>query len=345
MESWRNHVDQRPSPFLTERLDDNTTWVLLSSRHQHFPAKELQVLKQANWKRELETLKGELPVPFNYARSWWPWRPILSEAKNTWYLNPGLPINSRTCADDLDLVNNVVRSIRYAYKGLVPPHDGPKEIAPPRTWSPPIAELAREAMVEGIAYILWWMSFCLDTEAKLKQNVIRMIDGLNVGDFSKAGVVIDLEQDCQVLNLPLWREHDVPVYYLWRPQFENVTRFLRLDPRVLALLRAGQTPHQIEKRISPGIFQFDKYLQDCSNPPPGFSQRRQRNEAIISSTSRDGEHGVSRNPFRRNIPDAWCTGSIPRRRQLFVYTTAGGTAQSQQQQPVTTTTTTTSASK
>jgi hypothetical protein len=232
----------RYTKYHTQVAEENT-WVLLSKSCSSFPT-------------------GDLPPRMDIMRSWLPFRPT-SGRSSAWFLESSDSINVRECRTNYLNAWSMVRNLQHRsthHPGTSPFHGRPTEVDIPQTlvWSKKILSLIRDSMVDAIGYLSWWEAI---TELRgYPKDLTSSIKKLNTGQYAKLGVVVDLESDWTGMNIPFWYEQDVPVYYLWQPEFTKFPRLALLNPRLLELPK--QDARLAEAELSDvDITLYDEFLQ------------------------------------------------------------------------------------
>jgi len=92
--------------------------------------------------------------------------------------------------------------------------------------------ICKHTAVDHLGFLTWWTLSVSRWDANLDHHVVAVIKCLHL-HFHRRGVLVDLEQDWQEINMPNLIRHQVPVAYLWTPALTSLPRFTSLPPRVL----------------------------------------------------------------------------------------------------------------
>lgn len=168
-----------------------------------------------------------------------PWRPFTPAAGHDRTNIPWFFDSCRSSYYDLDAVRADVFSVcntiheicnHYSeYRGPMPKFTEPISFASDDEFL-----RSKETMLEGLAFIAWWMAWFPDCLVSNKRNLsYSLIDSLkkwNLESPARHGIIFDLHQDIYTVNLPLWLTYCIPVFYQWTPAANDDRRFLKLSP-------------------------------------------------------------------------------------------------------------------
>ena len=99
------------------------------------------------------------------------------------------------------------------------------------------ANVKRQAL-DYLAFITWWTASFSRWDTVLPQSVVSAICDLDLGQYQKRGVLINLERDWRHISLPhLIRQH-IPTFIRWREALNAHERFLSVSPKFLRAFEA-----------------------------------------------------------------------------------------------------------
>ncbi|KIJ90559.1 hypothetical protein K443DRAFT_15120 [Laccaria amethystina LaAM-08-1] len=93
--------------------------------------------------------------------------------------------------------------------------------------------VVKRTAIDYLGFLAWWTASISRWEADLDDQVTTQIKGLGLAQFRKRGVLIDLEQHWQEINIPNLLKNSVPIAYPWTPSLSMSPRFRCLAPRIL----------------------------------------------------------------------------------------------------------------
>ena len=93
--------------------------------------------------------------------------------------------------------------------------------------------IARRTAMDYLGFFAWWTSLISQWEADLDTHTATEIKDLCLSRFRKRGVLVDLEQHWQEINIPNLLMHGVLVTYPWFPSLSMSPRFRCLAPCIL----------------------------------------------------------------------------------------------------------------
>ncbi|EDQ98479.1 uncharacterized protein LACBIDRAFT_300221 [Laccaria bicolor S238N-H82] len=131
--------------------------------------------------------------------------------------------------------------------------------------------VAKRTAVDYLGFLTWWTVSISRWEADLDAPVADQIKSLRLERFRRRGVLVDLEQHWQEINVTNLLRHGVPIAYPWSPSLSCSPRFRSFAPRILQAYD--------ERRISTGgevhstdfddwsdefavIRQYDRFFQE-----------------------------------------------------------------------------------
>ncbi|KAJ7430284.1 hypothetical protein B0H11DRAFT_1764898 [Mycena galericulata] len=94
--------------------------------------------------------------------------------------------------------------------------------------------VARRYMLDYLGVIYWWTSVCDEwKQGNLTFRVMEAIDGFELSQYAKRGILIDIARDWPELNFPILLEHGIPIVYAWTRRERVERRFACLNPYLL----------------------------------------------------------------------------------------------------------------
>jgi hypothetical protein len=254
-------------------LDSN---LLHQLRHTKYDTWEAEESTWVHLSRSSSPRPNVLPLRMDKARSWHPFRPK-SGRSSVWFLDSSDLINISECRADYLDVWRLVRAVQYRstqHPGGSPSHGRPSEVEIPQSqsWPKRLLSLIRDSMADAIGYLTWWEAV---TELRgHTKDLKESFQKLNTAQYEKVGVVVDIESDWAGMNIPFWYEQDVSVFYIWRPEFEQIPRLALLNPRLLEQAKQGV--------IGVNVTRYDELLQEKHVPLPNHTmvQGPYRNQII-----------------------------------------------------------------
>jgi len=92
--------------------------------------------------------------------------------------------------------------------------------------------------LDYLSFIAWWTASFSCWDSVLPQSIVSAISDLNLEQYQKRGVLINLERDWRHISLPhLIRQH-IPTFIRWHNTFDADKRFLSMSPRFLHAFEA-----------------------------------------------------------------------------------------------------------
>lgn len=173
-----------------------------------------------------------------------------------WFLNNSLPSAAALpeLQQDLAEVHQCIQTLLSLY----PEYQGPKPKIMTGTMLAYSVQEVQQLLIDCVTFLRWWMAWMpefLDSlDRPVKTNIRKAVLKWQLDSFPSVGVIVDLVQDWQTVNLPLWIEKGMPVYYHWSPLASKNPRFRHLSPTLLSQPTGGQG------LSSP----YDGYFQDKS---------------------------------------------------------------------------------
>lgn len=104
----------------------------------------------------------------------------------------------------------------------------------------------KRQVLDYLAFINWWTSSVSYWDDDLPQVAIDAITDLNLPNYERRGVLIDLQKDWRQISLPHLLKQRVPTFIKWSEELDNEDRFLSISPCIL---------HAFEekRRSAPGV--------------------------------------------------------------------------------------------
>ena len=99
------------------------------------------------------------------------------------------------------------------------------------------ANVRRQAL-DYLGFIAWWTTSFSRWDTVLPQSVVSAIDDLNLAQYQKRGVLINLERDWRHVSLPHLIRQRIPTFIRWREILDTEERFLSVSPRFLRAFEA-----------------------------------------------------------------------------------------------------------
>ena len=86
------------------------------------------------------------------------------------------------------------------------------------------------SILHALAFLSWWTTVIVTWEKNLSDGAVSIISSLLSTVKVKRGVTCNLERDWSTINLPLYIQHSVPLFYLWNFEARADNHFSRLNP-------------------------------------------------------------------------------------------------------------------
>ena len=93
--------------------------------------------------------------------------------------------------------------------------------------------VVKRTAIDYLGFLAWWTSSISGWEADLDNEVTNQIKDLRLARFRRRGVLVDLEQHWQEINISNLLKNGVPVAYPWAPSLSATPRFRCLAPHIL----------------------------------------------------------------------------------------------------------------
>ncbi|EDR09657.1 uncharacterized protein LACBIDRAFT_318948 [Laccaria bicolor S238N-H82] len=309
-----------PIASTTIRVDRDAIWVGLNSDTALIPDAAIifRNLPDPGWSVDDFSDSGQV-LPIDTVRSphwyrddeqWAAWTPtsfLLSE--RPWYdqLETAVPVEERLdgwsmaeeqrqiCSGDLIRTQACVRSIvefdqRFPPHAKVPPQYPTERLAKVYATKKLVqinAAKAKCSVLQALAFMAWWTTIMPNWEVELNDTAAETISRLLATTKGKRGIICDLERDWSVINIPLYIQHDIPVFYLWDFDVRADPRFSRLNPALNLTywaVRQGTTltlhPDIAEddlNRVARDAVKLDHYFQEV------FTYQSAADPPILSS--------------------------------------------------------------
>ncbi|EDR05612.1 uncharacterized protein LACBIDRAFT_302978 [Laccaria bicolor S238N-H82] len=245
------------------RTDPDAIWIGLNSDTSLIPdaAIAFKDLPDPCWSIEDFSDAGHI-LPIDSARDpdwyredeqWAAWTPTSSLLKQRpWYdqLETAVPVEERLggwsmaehqrqiCATDLTRTQSCIRFIvefddRFPPRAKVPPFfplDRLAKVYPTRKMVQISAAKAKRSVLHALAFLSWWTMVIISWEENLADGAVSIITYLLSTVKGKRGIICDLERDWPTINIPLYIQNNIPVFYLWNFEARVDNRFSRLNP-------------------------------------------------------------------------------------------------------------------
>lgn len=252
-----------PLATTTVRIDPDAIWVGLNSDTMLIPeaAMAFRDLPDPCWSVEDFSDSGRI-LPIDSARDpdwyredeqWAAWTPTSFLLKQKpWYdqLETAVPVEERidgwsmaehqrqVCKTDLTGVQSCIRFIvefdeRLPCQAKIPPFfplDRLAKVYPTQKMVQINAAKAKRSILHALAFLSWWTTVIVTWEKNLSDGAVSIISSLLSTVKGKRGVICDLERDWSTINLPLYIQHGIPLFYLWNFEARADNRFSRLNP-------------------------------------------------------------------------------------------------------------------
>lgn len=134
--------------------------------------------------------------------------------------------------------------------------------------------VVKRTAVDYLGFLTWWTSSISRWEADLDVQVATQIKDLQLHRFHKRGVLVDLEQHWQEINISNLLRNGVPVAYPWPPSLSMIPHFSSLAPRILQAYDKRQLSMGGEVRSTDfndwtdefaAIQRYDQFFQEISD--------------------------------------------------------------------------------
>jgi hypothetical protein len=166
-----------------------------------------------------------------------PWHPFTPQAKGTerlpWYLCSAIPSSTEQSVIRREFQE--LESAIYELCQRYPEYGGPKPT--PSELSFDSAEdfwQASKGMLELVGFIKWWTAWLPETiplnHRSLTKRTLQTLSTLSEVSLARSGVVLNLCEDWDTVNLPLWILEDIPVYYKWTSSEAADPRLIDFSP-------------------------------------------------------------------------------------------------------------------
>ena len=93
--------------------------------------------------------------------------------------------------------------------------------------------IVKRTVINYLGFLTWWMASISRWEADLDEQVTKQIKDLHLTQFHKQGVLVNLEQHWQEVNIPNLLRNSVPIAYPWTPSLSMSPHFHCLAPHIL----------------------------------------------------------------------------------------------------------------
>ncbi|KAJ7489985.1 hypothetical protein B0H11DRAFT_2229499 [Mycena galericulata] len=119
------------------------------------------------------------------------------------------------------------RPSAFYYDGLLKARDSAKEACQ-------VLMTACRVMLEHLAFCYWRSTTADNWKEELKDATIGVIEGYNLSQYQKRGVLLNLSRDWREANFPVFIRFEIPVLFPWTILEESDLRFACLAPSILS---------------------------------------------------------------------------------------------------------------
>lgn len=187
-----------------------------------------------------------------------PWYPFTPQDRGTthrpWYLCSAIPSSAEQSLIRKDLQE--LEAAIYEVCQRYPEYSGPKPTlsALSLNSAEDFLQQASKGMLELVGFIKWWTAWLPETHIHrtLPKKTLQTLATLSDVVLARSAVVLNLCEDWDAVNLPLWILEDIPVYYKWASSEAADPRLVDFSPSqpsvVVTLNSPSPYPVQLEGR-------------------------------------------------------------------------------------------------
>ncbi|KAJ6494650.1 hypothetical protein C8R47DRAFT_1265822 [Mycena vitilis] len=247
---------------------EGTTWVALNAPLKSLPAKAMTYIHSVQHHPGNAALEDNglfQEMEWSTHPDWWrhdhdyrAWIPILPciRSSDPWYLQKHqdaviLRVNDgkyyveeawrKIVVEDLTAAADGVRDIvsRPPFTSFHPRPvafrmDALKEPRKTEKEARAVLSAARRNMLEHLAFFSWRTSTCVNWNRDLTNSTITLVEGYDLAQYGKRGVLIYLARDWREISIPTLLHHNIPILFPWTPKEEADPRFACLAPSILS---------------------------------------------------------------------------------------------------------------
>ncbi|KAJ6450019.1 hypothetical protein C8R47DRAFT_1230430 [Mycena vitilis] len=141
-----------------------------------------------------------------------------------------------------------------------------------------VLSAARRNMLEHLAFFSWRSSTNMKWDRDLKNDTITLVEGYNLTQYGKRGVLIYLTRDWREISIPTLLHHNIPILFPWTVKEEVDPRFACLAPSILAAYKdrcvaaGGQSQATLSAEVAQSksfksLFGYSIFMDD---PPRAY---------------------------------------------------------------------------
>ncbi|KAF8064832.1 hypothetical protein FPV67DRAFT_1419452 [Lyophyllum atratum] len=99
---------------------------------------------------------------------------------------------------------------------------------------------AKRSILECLGFINWRRSCFPGRDKYWLAAELKEIEALDLRQYTKRGILVDLERDWYQIDFTVLLKNDVPIFYRWTDELANEPRFARFDPAILKAYHQGE---------------------------------------------------------------------------------------------------------